>query len=243
MSSLAKPVTTTGVATAVKSGGFVDVNIDGVLRSVQIARDLVVAVGDVVVVHKFGSLWAASARLGTASLSDTPPTYADLDPNPSTVSGELVVAPVDTGTYQVGSGWSADDAVQQGAHGGYGLATGAAFFGSKPRSLTGATVTSARLERIHRLSSPAASTSSTMWLVTEATRPSGAPTRTSSAAGPSTVPNVSTSFTVPTAWAQAMVDGTAGGIGFYDADGSPWVKFAGRSALTPAFTLVIAWSR
>jgi hypothetical protein len=243
VSNLAKPATTTGVATAVKSGGFVDVNVDGVLRSVQIARDLVVAVGDVVVVHKFGSLWAASARLGTASLSEVPPTYSDLDPNPSTVTGTLVVAPVDTGTYQAGAGWSGVDDVQQGAHGGYGLATGVAFYGSKPQSLAGATVTSAYLERIHRLSPPAASTSSTMWLITEATRPAGAPTRTSSAAGPATAQNVSSTFTVPTAWAQALVDGTAGGIGFYDADGSPWVKFAGRSALTPALTLIIAWSR
>lgn len=233
----------TGVALSSKVGSIVDVNVNGAVRSVQVARDLVVASGDVVVIHKFGSLWAATARLYAAATPETPPIYTDLDPNPATVTGTTVVQPEVTQTYLAGTGWSTAMDVQQGVHGGFGNATGCAFYGTKPRSLTGATVTAARLERIHRLSDPGAATGSTMWLITEATRPSGAPTRTSSTTGPSTVRGTSTSFTVPTAWAQSIVDGTAGGIGFHNVGGSPWVRFAGRNDLPPAFTLVIDWSR
>lgn len=235
--------TATGIATGAKSGGLVDLNIDGVVRSVQIARDLVVSTGDVVLVHKFGSLWAASSRLYTAAPADPPPVHVDIDPNPSTISGTTVIAPTLTQTYYAGTGWGPELDVRQGVRGGYGNATGSIFYGDKPASLSGVTVTAARWERVHRLSDPYASTASTIWLITETERPAGAPTRTSSAAGPSTVKGTSTAFTLPTSWGQALVDGTAGAIGFHDTDGSPWLQFHGRNGLPPAFTLVLDWTR
>lgn len=232
----------TGVAVSAPSGGLVTVNVNGVLRSVRAARDVTIAAGDVVLVHRFGSLWAASARLYTGAVSEMPPILADLDANPPTVTGATEVLPEYTGSYY-STGWAADTLVHQGVRGGMPNATGAIFYGSKPRTLAGATVTSARLEQIRRIGGPDASTASTLALLTEATLPSGAPTVAATAAGPTTDMVATISYTIPTAWAQQIVDGTAGGLGLYDADGSPWLKFDGRGTRPPAFTLVIDWSR
>jgi hypothetical protein len=48
---------------------------------------------------------------------------------------------------------------------------------------------------------------------------------------------------VPTAWAQSMVDGTAGGLAIYEADGSPYVILDGRGRYGSAFALTINWRR
>jgi hypothetical protein len=235
--------TFTGVATAAKSAGKVTVNVNGILRAMHIARDLTVGSGDVVLVHRFGSLWIASSRLYEAGVSEMPPVIADLDPNPTVITGALACLPVDTSTYQ-NSAWLPDQRfIRQGVRGGNSNATGAAFYGDKPRSLEGATVTSARLEKIVVLDGPSPAAASTLRLITETTRPSGAPTLTSTTPGPIMRVGEDISFTVPTAWAQAMVDGTAGGIGVFDADGVPFVQYGGRGIYPSAFTLVIDWSR
>jgi len=81
-------------------------------------------------------------------------------------------------------------------------------------------------------------------LVTQATKPAGAPTRTSSTTGPHlAVGATNNAFVVPTSWAQAMVDGSAGGLGVYDSSGSPYMRFAGRSSWSAAWTLTIRWTR
>jgi hypothetical protein len=237
--------TFTGVAVGAKSGGLIAVNVNGVIRNIQAARDLVVGTGDVVLVHRFGSLWAASSRLFTAAVAEMPAQIIELDPNPTVVTGQLAVLPVYTGTHLASGGWLPDQRlVYQGIKYGRPNATGAMFYGAKPASLAGATVTNATLQRIRQLdgSSPG-SAASTLRLVTETTKPSGAPTLTSTTAGPTTMIGDDISFTIPNAWAQAMVDGTAGGLAFADADGSPWIQYGGRDLYPTAFTLLIDWSR
>ena len=230
-------------ATAAKSGSTVTANINGEVTTVQVARDLSVASGDVLLIHQVGAQWFASARVYAAAPAavenDAPPA-----PKPSVVTGKLVVSPVDTRSYKGGS-WRTDTTdVLQGEYGGTANNTGTVFYGTKPRSLAGATVTAAKI-RVRRVRGGAfAAQATTMRLVTQATRPGGAPTLTSSTSGPSlAVGATNDSFTIPDSWAQAMVDGTAGGIAFYDADGSPYVRFAGRGTWSPAFTLTISWRR
>lgn len=235
--------TATAVAVSAKSGTSVDVSINGVIRTIQAARDLSIGIGDVVVVHRFGGLWAASARLGTGAVSEMPPAIASIDPNPTTVTGVLTVLPESTGTYLSGA-WSADTAVRQGTYGAFGNATGAIFYGTKARSLAGATVTSARIEQVRRTAGPSPLTGSTMRLVTESSRPVGAPTLTSTTSGPITQLNYGNiAFSIPISWAQAFVDGTSGGLGFYDADGDPYLSFVGRADNPAAFALAIDWTR
>jgi hypothetical protein len=232
-----------GTCTAAKSAGTVSVVINGVTTIVQIARDLTVAAGDVVLCNKYGAQWVAIQRLFTAAPADTfnPPTPPV---NPGTASGSLTVTPVGTRSYRNGAWRTDNDAVYQGQYGGGGNHTGSAFYGSAPRSLAGATVTAAVIF-VRRLGGGAfAPQSTTMRLVTESTRPGGAPTLTSSTSGPSlAVGQTQLGFTIPTSWAQGFVNGTSGGLGFFVGGGSPYVIFAGIGSWSAAFTLTIYWSR
>ncbi|MDG4790367.1 hypothetical protein O7626_31360 [Micromonospora sp. WMMD1102] len=231
-------------ATANKSGSTVTALVNGISTTVQVARDLTVASGDVVVVQRVGAQWFAFARAYSAAPAATDPEGSP-QPKPSVTTGTLVVSPVETRSYRSSYGWRTDNTdVYQGEYGGWGNHIGAVFYGSKPRSLDGATVTDARI-RVRRISAGTyAAQSTSMRLMTEATRPSGSPTLTSSSAGPSlAVGATASAFDIPTSWAQAFVNGTAGGIAFYDSDGSPYVRFAGRGSWSPAFTLTITWRR
>lgn len=238
------------MATAItaKSGNTVTATVNGVDTQVQVARDLAVLLGDVLLVERVGAQWFAYARLFSAV---DPTTYAPPSnetappPKPATTTGSLVTSPVETRSYR-NSAWRTDnDTVYQGQFGGGGNHKGCVFYGTKPRSLAGATVTGAtiRVKRPTNTGSTYGVAGSTLWLMTQATKPAGAPTLTSTTAGPTIAAGVETTFTIPTSWAQSMVDGTAGGLAFYDADGSPYLKFAGRGDWSPAFTLTIAWKR
>lgn len=234
---------TLGTATAAKSGSTVTATINGIVSTVQVARDLTVSSGDVIVVQRIGAQWFALGRAYTAApaavTGGTAPT-----PNPGTATGRLVVAPVETRSYRNGAWRTDNNNVYQGQYGGGGNHTGAAFYGASPRSLAGATVTSATIQVRRQSGGFFAAQATTMRLITESTRPSGAPTLTSSTAGPSlAVGATSSGFAVPAAWVQAMVAGTSGGIGFFDSSGSPYVIFAGTGKWSPAFTLTINWSR
>jgi hypothetical protein len=230
-------------ATTTKTAEVATFNIGGTLVSVQVARDLTIAVGDVCLIVRVGSQWLATARLYPAAPAavDLPPAPV---PKPSTITGRLLVPPVETRSYRP-AGWRTDvDDLYQGQYSSEGNHTGCAFYGTKPRSLVGATVTSATA-RIRRRAAggQSAARDVTLWLVTEATRPAGAPTLTSTTAGPSLRWGDSVSYTIPTAWAQAMVDGTAGGLAVFESDGDPYMILDGRGRYSASFTLTINWTR
>lgn len=230
-------------ATTTKVGSTISAVVNGTTVTVECARDLTVAVGDVLIVGKVGAAWYALARVYAAAPlaapNDAPPT-----PNPPAITGTLVVSPVETRSYR-NSAWRTDTTqVIQGQYGGGGNHTGAAFYGSAPRSLAGATVIAASIQVRRDTGGVFAAGGSTMRLITQATRPGGAPTLTSSTAGPSlAVGAAQSAFAVPSAWVQSMVDGTAGGLGFFTASASPYVRFAGIGDWSPAFSLTIYWSR
>jgi hypothetical protein len=240
---LPEAVSILGTVTNTKSGGTVSAIVNGVTVIVQIARDLTVAAGDVVLINKYGAQWVAVQRLYTAAPGSTgnaptPPV------NPPTTSGRLTLGAVETRSYRTSGGWRTDDSdVRQGQYGGNGNHTGCVFYGNGPRSLAGATVTSAYILARRGAGGVFAAQTSTMRLVTESTRPSGAPTLTSTAGGPSLAVNTQTNFIIPTAWAQSMVDGTAGGLGFFVAGATPWIIFTGIGTYSPSFTININWTR
>lgn len=233
-------------ATSTKSSGMCTAIVNGKQTTIHVARDLTVASGDVLVVIRIGSQWEAVSRHGTAA--PTAPNNPDApDPKPSVTSGTLVVSPVETRSYRPSYGWRMDNTdVYHGEWGGWGNHTGCVFYGTKPRSLSGATVTDAKI-RVRRPSgtgSTYAAVGTTMRLLTNATRPSGAPTLGSSTSGPAIkAGETENAFDIPNSWAQAMVNGTAGGLAFFDASGSPYIIFAGRSRWSAAFTLTITWQR
>jgi hypothetical protein len=233
---------TFATATAAKSGGTVTANVNGVTVTMRVARDQAVAIDDVLIVERIGAQWWVLARAGETA--PTPPDNpAPPDPQPVVVTGTNVIAPVETRSYR--GSWRTDNTdVYQGEYAGYGNHRGCIFYGAAPASLAGATVLSATMavRRIPGGTNAAQSTS--LWLTGEATRPAGVPTLYGPVAGPSiAVDTTLDDWAIPTSWAQGIVDGTYGGLAFYEADGSPYVKFAGRDRWSPAFALTINWQR
>jgi hypothetical protein len=238
--------TLTGTAESTVSSGQATVRVGDTSVVAEVVRGLSLAVGDVVLIARQGSrMWVTALLYTTAPPAPEIPNDPAPPPKPATVTGTLVVTPTYTGTFRDGK-WRTDDPdVFQGRFGGsaFGRNTGAAFYGTKPQSLSGAAVTKATI-RVRRLEAGVyGSQTATLWLVTQASKPAGAPTRTSSTTGPSLAINRETTFTIPDSWAQAMVDGTSGGLAVHvDAD-SPYMQFAGRASWSPAWTLSITWSR
>lgn len=230
-------------ATAAKSGGTVTALVGDTVTTVRVARDVSVAANDLLIVTKVGAQWMAVGRAYESAVS--PPDNPAAPPPKPPATGTLVITPVETRSYRPNFGWRTDnDDVYQGQYGGMGNHTGMAFYGSKARSIAGATVTSARI-RVRRVSGGTyAAQPTTLRLSVHRTRPAGAPTLGASTSGPSlAVGATNDSFGIPISWAQDMVDGGSGSLAFFDADGSPYVRFAGRGSWSPAFTLTIRWQR
>lgn len=228
-------------ATAAKAGSTVAALVNGQSTTVQVARDLAVASGDVIIVEKIGSQWFALGRAyasaPTAPVNQSPPAS-----QPGSVAGTNVFAPVETRTYE--SSWRTDNThVYQGSYGGSGNRTGCVFYGAAPRSLAGATVLSAAFQVRRQSGGAYAAQASTMYLMTQATKPAGAPTLGPNTAGPTLAVGAQGGFLVPTSWVQAMVDGTSGGLAFFTAAASPYIVFSGIGDWAPAFSLTVNWQR
>lgn len=233
-----------GQATAAKSGTTVTVNIGGVVTTVDVARDLSVAAGDQVLMEKVGDRIIAIQRLGASTPTAPVDPPASIPSKPVTTTGSKSISPVQTISRQ-GSRWRNDnDNVYQGEYGGQGLHVGCAFYGSRFSSLSGATVTKATVKLKRRNAGGiTAAQDTTFWLLSEKNKPSGAPTRGSSTDGPNLRWGEYDTFTLPTSWGQALVDGTSGGLAIYEADGSPYVILAGKGEYSASFTVTINWTR
>lgn len=234
-----------GIALGAASGGLVTVTVWGITVQMLAARDVSFAAGDPVSFVRSGQTWTAVARTGTTAI--TPPLIPNdpgIDPNPPTVSGSRTFLPVETRTRQ-GTVWLTDtDDVYQGQYGTAANSTGCAFYGNGPRALAGATVDSATIQvRRRTRGGPAGVQATSLRLVTETFRPTGAPTLGFSDVGPALGLGEAMEFDVETAWAQAMVDGTAGGLAVFDADGVPYVILEGLSRYGASFALTINYTR
>lgn len=231
----------------VKSGGFVSVLIGDVTTSVMCARDLTVAAGDRVMLNKVpGGQWLAVCRADTAAVT-LPENPTAPPPKPPVVTSTKTFHPVETRSYRPTYGWRTDTAdVYHGQWGGWGNHTGCAFYGTAPRSLDGATVLAAGIRVSRPSDNPGESydaRANVMRLMTNRARPAGAPTLTSTTAGPLLKSGKTLNFTIPTSWAQAIVDGTAGGLAFFDSDGAPYVIFSGKGRGAAEFALTIKYQR
>lgn len=233
-----------GIAVGPASGGLITVTVLGTDVVMLAARDVVFAAGDPVAFIRAGSRWVAVCRTGTAVVPvPVVPSPSPPPPRPTIVTGTKTFTPVETRSRQ-GSKWRTDnDNVYQGEYGS-GNHAGCAFYGSGPRSLAGATVTSARVKlRRATFGGVTAAQDTTFRLMTDKTRPAGGPTLGASTDGPNLAWGQATTFTIPTSWAQAMVNGTAGGLCVFEADGDPYVILDGRGRYGSAFALTINYSR
>lgn len=259
--SLARQGPLIGYANSTVSSGACVATVGGIQVTVRVVSGLVVAVGDTVLIHRVGSVYVATDIVTAAPVAPPPTPEPEEDPpdtgdsapapKPVTTTGTLTCTPVATASYRDGK-WRTDIGATnsadtfQGRYGGssYGRSTGCAFYGSKPRSIAGATVTKATI-RVRRLSAgDFAARTATLRLVTQSTRPSGAPTLNESTSGPSLkVGATNNAFTIPDSWAQQIVDGTRGGLAIHINSDTPYIRFAGRGSWSAAWTLTIYWRR
>jgi hypothetical protein len=232
------------IITAAVSGVAV-VDIGTAQISVNVLRGLTPAVGDVVLVARRGSSRWLIGILGTAApaapveVNDAPPP-----PVPVVQTGTSVFKPTSTGSYRSGK-WRTDtDNVIQGywAYSTQAENKGAAFYGRGPNSLSGATCTKVTVKLRRVKAGEYGGRRPTLRLISTSTR-SGSPSFGSSTTGPSMAVDTSTTFTLPTSWGQALIDGTAGGIGIDAGGRDPYIVLNGRSSWSSAFVLSISWKR
>jgi hypothetical protein len=250
-----------GVAQTAPAGGACLVKVASIQVTARVATGVTVAAGNIVLLARLGSTYYLISVVPAAPTSTpAPPAQPDNQqpdigdpapaPKPTVTTGTLTCVPVGTSCYRDGSWRSDGDPVNsfdlfQGRYGGssFGRNTGVAFYGSKPHTLNGATCTKATV-KIKRLSAGDFSArSATLRLVSQTTRPGGAPTLNESTSGPSLKINDSTTFTLPSSWGQALIDGTRGGIGISISSDDPYIHLAGRGSWSAAFTLSISWRR
>ena len=259
--SLAGTGVVRGIAQTAVSGNACLVKVGGIQVTARVATTLTIAAGNILLMSRLGSTYYVIAVVPAAP-SSTPATPAAPDstqpdtgdtaptPKPTVTTGTLTCVPVSTACYRDGSWRSDGDPVNsfdlyQGRYSGssYGRNTGCAFLGSKPHTLSGATCTKATV-KIKRLSAGDFSArSATLRLISQTTRPGGAPTLNESTSGPSLGIGDSTTFTLPTSWGQALIDGTRGGIGISVSSDDPYIHLAGRGSWSAAFTVALSWRR
>jgi hypothetical protein len=239
------PETFLATATSASAAAACTARVNGVELPISLARDLTVASGDVLLVHKVVDRYVGCCRLFTAAPTpDADQLYEQPDPNTALVQGQTVIMPVFTGTYRDGVWLTSTSDTMQGAYGGFGNATGVAVYGPKPATLVGATVLQATVRLARGQGGLTTAAATTLRLVTETAQPPGAPTLTSSTAGPTLEPGESLeAFELPVAWGQALADGTAGGLALFDADGDPFARFDGRGTDPTAWMLTVDWER
>ncbi|MDG4821284.1 hypothetical protein O7635_05380 [Asanoa sp. WMMD1127] len=230
------------------SGSTVSASVNGETVTMQVARQIgTIAANDVLVVDQVGALWVVMGILYTTAPA-APDNPAPPPTKPTVTTGKTVFAPVETRTWRASTGWRTETTdMYQGnwANSSWGNNTGVAFYGnSVAQRLGGVTVTSATI-RVKRQSSGGitAAQATTLYLVTQKTRPGGSPTLTSSTSGPSLKWGQETTFTIPDSFAQAMVDGTAGGLAIHRASEDPYVIWEGRGNWGPSMTMTINWRR
>jgi hypothetical protein len=260
-SSLPRKNTLIGRAASTASGGAVVVSVYGLQITARVLSSVTVNLGDVVFIVRHGSVYFVTGVVLAAPVvpptpspttdTTTSPGDAAPTPKPTVTTGTLTCSPVSTATYRDGS-WRTDigpkDSADllQGRYSGssFGRNTGCAFYGSKPRTISGATVTKA-VVKLRRLKGAGvyAGRTPTLRLISQSTRPSGAPTLNETTTGPSLAVGDTATFTIPTSWATAMVGGTRGGIAINISSDDPYMQLAGRGTWSAAFTLVISWRR
>lgn len=242
--SLAGLAAGVGIAQGAKSSGMLTVRVNSLDVQMHAARDVTFAAGDRVAFVRAGATWVAVARAGTAAVADQPDAAVAPPANPPTVFGSTAFVPAEYGNWQ-DTRWSNDTSniLQGQATTSAPNNTGTVFYQNAFRALAGATASAARVQirRSTRGGKPGA-LPLTLWLVTQTTRPLGAPTLTDTTVGPLLAWGQSTSFTIPTAWAQAMIDGTAGGLAVFESDGSPYIALDALGNASQ-FALTVDWSR
>lgn len=207
------------------------------LAGVQVALPFVAgtyAVNDTVLVD--GSF--VVGKLGTPGVAPPAPVAQPPDPGTVKVRRTVTLLPSTTGTYRAGK-WRDTDDLYQGDYGGYGLNTGAAYYGNQLVALRAdlGLARSAVLRYSRQRGGDFAAQSPTFWTLSERAQDAGGPARVASAAGTAVPVGGATTWALPGAWLDALLAGTVGGLGIYVGASSPYIVLDGDVASTMALTV------
>lgn len=249
-----------GTASSAVSANSITVIVNGIEVIARTLTGVSPSVGQSVMLQRIGSNWFVVGVIPAVPVAappppaippDRPPTDTPPPPKPKVRTGTLVVVPVSTATYRAGkwrsdTGHSVDSAdTYQGNWGsGLGINTGCAFYGGKPTSLKGATVTRIAIKMRRIQGGVFGGQTMTLRLITQSRRPTGAPSLNESTAGPRLAVGGSVStFILPNSWGTLLINGSRGGIGCFVSGSSPYIVTAGRGSWSSAWVLSISWRR
>lgn len=235
-----------GVCQGTKASGVVSVLVGSQTMVAQCPQDLTVASGDIVLIGKFGSSWYIVQRYYTTGIGNI---LNDLNVEPPvapvTRTGTNVFLPTRTVTYR-GSTWRTDnDYLYQGQYGAPGNNNvGCAFYGAQVKTLHGATVTKAFIKMRRRAGGTHAAQATFLVAVAEFSKPSGPPTLVNSYTGPKLrVGETVSEFDLDVTLAQALVDGTFGGLAVFNPLAVPYLVLDGQGEYSGSMALSISWSK
>ena len=199
--------------------------------------------GSLVVVARDASGSFVLGVIGTTEAPTAPPNPPPVTPPSAPQKRAATLLPTFTGSWRPG-GWRSDSDVRQGDY-GYGNHVGAAFYGRQLAGLHANLSETRRAVLTYRRTTGGvfAPQSPTVWTLSESSRPAGAPTRLASAAGAAVgvYSDRTASWQLPQSMTDALLSGTAGGLGIYVAGGSPYIVLLGRSEFASAFQLSVTY--
>jgi hypothetical protein len=230
----------------VKTGGATlktcTVTIDGADNVCVTPGAPTLAANDIVAVLRDGNTGYVLGKVGTYTPPTTDPEAPPVPVEPTVRRRTATIKPYFTGTYR--GGWRSGDELFQGDYGGYGLNTGAAFYGNALKALHADTskpysiVVSYKRNRGGDYSAQ----SPKFYTLTQKTKPAGAPTKDD---GPSTGTAVAVGktakFELSSTMALHLLNGTDGGLGIYLPSSNPYVVLAGRSDYAAAMALTVTY--
>lgn len=244
-----------GQVTAATAGAkSITVQLDGTAVVVPVLAGTTYTVGQTVLVARDGR--QAGYVLGAIgqppappaddpTIVKPPPPPNQAEPGTAAKRYTKTLVPVSTGTWR-GGRWRDTRNLYQGDWGGWGINLGAAFYGSQLsglRALAG-TPRSAVLNYTRTSGGVFAAQAPTFWTLAQKTRPSGGPTRQSSAVGTAVTtagPGRRASWAVPPAMLDDLLAGTSGGLGIYVGTADPYVVLAGPAEAATSMSLTVTY--
>lgn len=216
------------------------VTIDGA-DNVCVVFGLTLAALDTVAVLQDGNTGYVLGKIGTTVLP-TDPTKPPVPVEPTVRYRTATIKPQFTGTYR--GGWRDGDELFQGDYGGYGLNTGAAFYGNALKALGAVTTKpySIRVSYKRNRGGDFSAQQPRFYTLTQKVKPGGAPTKDDGpSSGTAVAVGKATSYVLPSTMALHLLNGTDGGLGIYLPGSNPYVVLAGRSDYAAAMTLTVSY--
>lgn len=183
----------------------------------------------------------------SASLAFPYNVYAPLPSTPTPSTGTLVVPATAIRSWRDNEGWSGASESNSAAQGAYstrwGYYRGCYFYGSAFSSLKGATCTRLRI-RLHRKGAGGIAGPENVYLAlhAHASIPSGAPYFTTGARRVGSLAwNDTAEFDLPVSWGQALINGTAKGIGHLYLGTADYAVFHGLGTDSLSGRLTLDW--